>query len=157
MSNLSKALEAAGLGPLVYSQFRVPAPAPAPVNDNKTPGLIAWGTVGSLPSGVLVEGDGFETIDCDEKHVETTRVSHDVRIENPDNNKNWVEVARADSMNFNKTETTKKPGNNTSTASADFGGFEATPIEWSSFKPLGTENTKKCKLVVTLANKQRDA
>lgn len=137
--------------------FRLPKPPPADDNADVVPGRLCWGQVGSLPSAELVEGDSFETVNCDEQHDEVTRETQDVRIENPEEPEDWVEVERPNTFRMNKKETTKSPSSNTDTAAADFGDFSASPIQLSSFKPLGTETTKQCKLTIKMKNTQRAA
>jgi hypothetical protein len=95
-----------------------------------------------------VTGDSFEVLDCDERHAEVSRQTDDIRIENPDDSEQWVEVNRANKTIYNKTEKKVKPPSNSSSDNADFGDFSPTPVEFSSFNPLGAESEQKCKLTV---------
>ena len=136
---------------------RIPKAAPAAEGGDNPPGYLCWGTIGTLPTPETVVDDSFQTVDCQETHLEQSRESQVVKIENPENAQDWVEVDRANKMVFKKTENTKTPGSNTSTEPDVDGGFVFEPIVWESFRPLETTSSKKCKLTVTLNNKQRDA
>jgi len=140
-----------------YFAYRTKRPPPPLDNDDAPPGRLCWGSVGELPTAELPEEVGLETIDCDETHAEVSRETDDVRIENPDNAENWVEVERPKKFTMNKTETTKGANNNTDTASADLEAFRPEPIEFESFRPLETGSSKRCKLTVTIKNTQRAA
>lgn len=133
--------------------YRLPTPAPADTNDDAIPGHLCWGKVGNLPEGTLVTGDSFEVLDCDERHNEKSRKTDDIRIENPDDSEQWVEVRRANEIVFKKTEKKVKAPKNNSTAEPEgLLDFVPEPIEWESFKPEQSEETKKCLLTVKLNN-----
>jgi hypothetical protein len=140
-----------------YFGYRVKRPPPPLDNEDAPAGRLCWGSVGALPTAELPEETGFEVVDCDETHAEVSRETQDVRIENPESPQDWVEVERPDKFLMNKTEKKNSANNNTDTAEPDFGGFEATPIYREGFKPLGTEDQKKCKLTITIKNTQRAA
>jgi hypothetical protein len=158
MSRYSDALRAVDpkLGtPLFYNTFRIPSVPPADTNDAAPAGSLCWGTVGSLPNGELVTSDSFQVLDCTEQHAELkdTRKFDTIRITNPDDDQQWIDVDRAKTMYFNKTETTKGPKKNENLADpGDFGDFRFTPIQWSKFEPLGSEKSKRCRLTVSVQN-----
>ena len=136
---------------------RIPKAAPAAEGGDSPPGYLCWGVAGTMPTPAVVVDDSFQVVDCEETHLEQSRESQNVRITNPDEAEDWVEVDRANKMIFKKTETTKTPGSNSSTEPEDFGDFSPSEIVRESFKPLGSSSSKKCKLTVTLNNQQRDA
>lgn len=133
--------------------IRLPRAAPADTNDDSIPGHLCWGSVGKLPTGVLDTADSFEVLDCDERHAEVSRTSDDIRIENPDDSEQWIEVNRAKKTVYNKTEKTVGPPSNSSASEPEgIGDFSPSPIVREGFKPLGTGSTKKCRLTVHHAN-----
>jgi hypothetical protein len=127
--------------------FRLPKPAPADTNEDSIPGRLCWGQVGKLPEGKLVVGDSFETLDCDERHNEKSRKTDDIRIENPDDSEQWVEVRRANETTYNKIEKKVKAPTNSSTTVPE--GIEDYSLNISeAFNPVDFEDTNKCKLTV---------
>ncbi len=141
-----------------YRRFRVPTPAPADTGADNTPGRLVWGQLGTVPTPEVAESMGFEVVNCDETHIETDRISEKIKIENPDEPEDWVEVDRAKKYFFNKTE--KKYGKPSNTSASEPEGleyFHFEPIVWESFKPEGSEEKKRCRLAVSVKNTQIDA
>ncbi len=132
-----------------WSRERIPRAAPTPENEEKIEGLLCWGQVGDIPTGEPHTGTGFNTRDGNEEHFELSRESDQVRIENPSDPQDWVEVDRGKVLTIRKD--TKPAPSNTAGAAPDFGDFSASPIELSSFKPLGTE-TKSARYRLHLNN-----
>lgn len=129
--------------------YRLPAKPPADTNEDSIPGRLCWGQVGKLAEGKLVVGDSFEVLDCDERHNEISRKTDDIRIENPDDSEQWVEVRRANETTYNKTEKkVKAPKNTAGSEPEGLLDFVPEPIEFASFKPEQSEETNKCKLTV---------
>lgn len=141
-----------------FFNWRRPRPAPPPENEESVPGRLCWGALGALPAPKLVTNDSFEVLDCNERHVEASRVADDIRIENPDDSEQWVEVNRANKIVFNKTEKNLSANDNTSTIEPEgIGDFSPSSIVRESFQPLGTADTKRCKLTVNLNNGPKSA
>jgi hypothetical protein len=98
---------------------------------------------------------GFNVV-ADQTHTEVARQTEDVRIQNPNDPTQFVTVARAKEIFFRTAKLGSFPGFNTAGATADFGDFAPTPIQLSSFKPLGTE-TDPGALLVTFNNTKSNA
>ena len=60
-----------------YDRYRIPRP-PEFDPEGTSPGLICWGTVGAMPQAQPIPGVNLNV------NTERSRVSQDVRIENPD-------------------------------------------------------------------------
>lgn len=136
--------------------YRLPKPAPADANADSTPGHLCWGKVGKLAEGELVVGDSFEIVDCDEKHKEKSRKTDNIRIENPDDSEQWIEVERANEMLFKKTEKKSKAPTNSSTAAPEGIGDFTTQFQPFFFPEPGNQ-TNKCQLTVSLNNGPKSA
>jgi len=122
-----------------YSWFRLPAPADT---GEPPPGSICWGTVGEMPSPVALRSTDFNVRDS-----ETGRKSHPVRIENPDDPAQFINVDRADEITFNRRE--PKPAAGANTAASDAGGIAAyDPARQKAFKPASTAPATDTKVVV---------
>ncbi len=128
-----------------YSWFRLPLPA-----DGETPpGAICWGTVGDMPSPERLPGVDFNTVE--RKHTEKKRKERDVRIENPDDPEQYIQVKRADQIVFFVSELETKAGANTSAKPAE--GIAAyDPARIKSFQPTGGTTEKKGELEMNLKN-----
>jgi hypothetical protein len=96
-----------------YSRYRIPRPA-VPMEGETPPGLICWGTVGDLPSPQQLPNVDFNTKKSEE-HVEQKRESTLIRVENPDDPGQYIEVERADWILFLTTKQRSWPGPNTAT------------------------------------------
>jgi len=96
-----------------YSWFRLPLPADTTV----PPGAICWGTVGEMPSPVPLRAVDFNVA------TETSRKSSQVRIENPDDPMQYIEVERADEMVFGTV--IRRPMAGANTASLEAAGLAA--------------------------------
>lgn len=133
--------------------YRLPTPAPADTNDDAIPGHLCWGKAGKLAEGQLDTGDSFELVDCDEKHKEASRKTDNIRIENPEDDQQWVEVQRANTLVFNKTEKKQKAPKNSSASAPE--GIDEYTLEdevRDNFKSVDGASTNKCKLTVNLNN-----
>lgn len=120
----------------IYNRFRIP-PKP-PVEDTVSqPGHLCWGSVGALPTAEPAPMVSFNVV-ADQTHTEVSRKTEDVLIQNPNDPTQFVTVARSKEILFGTSKLGSYGGSNTDGAS-DFGDFEPTPIELSSFVPLGTE------------------
>jgi len=134
-----------------YSWFRLPQP---PAADPITPGTICWGTVGDMPSPEALPTTGFNVI-SKQKHEEQTRESTLVRIENPDNPEQYIEVERADYIKFLTTNERMKAGANTS-AQEPRGLAAYDPAARRLFQAADTAKTTETgSLGVTLKNGPR--
>jgi hypothetical protein len=150
-TDLDAFLAKAGGSRTVYNRFRIPRLPPVE-DDVSQPGHLCWGSVGSLPTAEPVPVMGFQVVEPQERNEEITRQSTTIRIEQEGNPQNYMLIDRADEILFK----TKHPGWTTATGSntdgaSDFGDFAPTPIELTSFKPLGTE--KEGRLLVKFNNK----
>jgi hypothetical protein len=128
----------------VYNRFRIPKPPPA-ADDVSQPGRLCWGSVGALPNATPVPMVSFNVVTAEETHTELERKSTNVRITNPDDptGQTYVVVDRADEILFKKNHKTRDGKDWTSSntdGASDFGDFAPTPIELTSFKPLGTDS-----------------
>lgn len=135
----------------LFFGIRLPRQAPADTNEESIPGKLCWGKLGSLASGTLAPKNGFEVVNCNETHVETKRETVDRRIASEEDPDTSILVKRLTKLHVNKTENTVgEPPNTSATEPEGIGDFSPSPIEFSSFKPLGTENTKRCRYTLTL-------
>ncbi len=131
--------------------YRLPKPPPADENEEAVPGRLCWGTTGELPTGELAESVGFDTSKCNEVHNETKRVTEDREIASEDDPDTSILVKRLKKLYVNKTETNEgEPSNSTTSEPEGLLDFVPEPIQWESFKPLETENKKRCRYVITL-------
>lgn len=135
-TDLDAFLAKAGGSRTVYNRFRIPQLPPVE-DDVSQPGHLCWGSVGALPTAAPAPTVGFQVV-ADATHTEISRKTETVRIENPDDPSQFVMADRSKELLFKTSELKSSGGSNTDGAS-DFGDFEPTPIELSSFKPLGTE------------------
>lgn len=136
-----------------YSKFRVPAPPPADTGADNTPGHLCWGQVGQVISPEVAATEGFEVVNNDETMVETTRESDKIKIENPDEPEDWVEVDRANKLYYNRTTNHYKKDSNTWSADPEgIGDFSPSPIEFSNFKPLGSTDRNRIRGIFTIKN-----
>jgi hypothetical protein len=85
-----------------YSHYRIPRP-PVAEEGGSPPGQICWGTVGQMPTADPAPTVGFTV--GSETYTETSRKSHTVRIENPDDPSQYVMEDRPDEVKFTKTVT----------------------------------------------------
>jgi len=116
----------------------------------QNPGLLCWGTVGTLPAPVPLT-TGFEVAKTE--HIEEWRETEPVRIENPDDPSQYVMAARTKRMGFEVHEVNPKfiVNNNTATGGedlSDFGGGEDLPVDLTK---RGT-NLRKSQLKVIFSN-----
>lgn len=139
-----------------FDRSRVPKPPP-PLETADVPGRLCWGQVGSLPSGEEVDTVQDFNVQKDEEHTEISRKSEDVRITNPDDDRDYVLVERGQNLIFVRVQKGKPlPNNAYNPTATDFGDFSPTPIELTSFKPLGTGD-KSSKYRMNLKNTPRSA
>jgi len=121
----------------------------------QNPGLLCWGTVGTLPAPVPLT-TGFEIAKTE--HIEEWRETEPVRIENPDDPEQYVMAARTKRMGFEVHEVNPQfvTNNNTSTGGekqpdelgGDFGGGGDLPVDLTK---RGT-TLKKSQLKVIFSN-----
>lgn len=133
--------------------YRLPTPAPADTNEDSVPGRLCWGQVGKLAEGELVTGDSFEVLDCDERQKEASRRTDNIRIENPDEPEDWVEVDRANTLVFHKTEKKQKAPTNSSASAPE--GIDEYTLEQEvhdAFNPVDGSQTNRCKVTMNLSN-----
>ncbi len=135
-----------------FRRTRLPRPAPADDNEDSVPGRLAWGEAGQMPTAELAPTVGFEIVKDNEVWTETSRVATDEEIVNPDDPNDKVIVNRPTSVKYNKNETKHDLAPNSSQDEIVDIGFHFTPIEWSSFTPLGYEHKHKSKVTVTVKN-----
>jgi hypothetical protein len=136
-----------------YRQDRIPRSLPEDKSEQH-PGRLCWGNTGELPQPKPVAGVGFNVV-FPEEHIEHSRQTTDVRIENPEDRSQYVIAKRTEEMIFNRITTGDAKGNNnTDTGGEDFGDFAPSPVEFSSFAPLGTRSAMG-KLKVTFNNKDQ--
>lgn len=137
----------ASFGPALidYRRDRIPRSLPEDKSEQH-PGRLCWGNTGELPKPEPLPGVDFNVV-YPEEHIEQSRITSDVRIENPDDSSQYVIAKRTEQMVFNKiTQGDATGNNNTSTGGSDFGDFAPSPIELSSFAPLGTRSAAKLKV-----------
>lgn len=108
----SEILPPLSTAPRMFRGYRIPRPAVELVGE-APPGLICWGTVGSLPSPIPLPTIGFNVVG--EEWKEWGRKSEDVRIENPDDPSQYIMDRRPTQVDFNKAEHGAKAGSNTAT------------------------------------------
>ena len=89
-----------------YDRFRIPRP-PEFDPEGTSPGLICWGTVGQMPQALPMPTVDFNV------YTERSRVSQDVRIENPDDPDQYVIADRAQEITFDSNQNNAPPGPNT--------------------------------------------
>jgi len=111
-----------------YDRHRIPRP-PEFDPEGTAPGLICWGTVGQMPQAQPMPGVDFNT------HTERSRVSEDVRIENPDDPSQYVIADRATEITFDTAGNAAPPAPNTSSKPAEFDGY--TPLQKAQFIASG--------------------
>jgi hypothetical protein len=97
---------------------RIARKPPRSTSEDDTPGLLCWGVVGDLPSAEPVPTTDFNV----ETHTEISRETTAVRIENPDDPEQHVNVDQTDSMTLKTTVPAEK--NNSATEGADLSQFE---------------------------------
>jgi len=113
-----------------YQRYRIPRP-PEFDPEGTTPGLICWGTVGQMPQALPMPGVDFNV------NTERSRVSEDVRIENPDDPSQYVIADRALEITFDSAGNAAPPGPNTSSQPAP-GMSDYTVAESEGFIPAGS-------------------
>lgn len=102
-----------------YAHYRIPRPA-VPEQGGSPPGQICWGTVGEMPTAEPVPTVSFEV---KEQWQETSRKSHLVRVENPDDPSQYVMEDRPEEIKFTKTITDSRGNTSTSSGTVDFSSF----------------------------------
>jgi hypothetical protein len=111
--------------------------------------FLSWGSAGKMPTAVSnTVGITF----CQENSKELTRKEHAIRVTQPTNSDNWVDVAKIDQMTLSKSEDKHELG-------SGFTGF-STP-NWSSIVgpeiagALDTASDRqsgKCKMTFVFGN-----
>jgi hypothetical protein len=111
-----------------FRGYRIPK-LPVPLEGETPPGLLCWGTVGNLPSP-----QQMPTVDFNVKSTETSRQERDIRIENPDDPTQYINVKRADQITFNRTNPQSSAGPNTA-APTPPGVSDYDAARQKSFRP----------------------
>ncbi len=155
---MASLIELLGLDPSgLFPGPRIPRPAPADEGIDHLPGNLCWGAVGNQPTPELAPSNGFNIVSCNERYTEVSRKTVDVRIENPDDAEQYIDVNRANELQGHKRENTTGPKDNSDALEPEgIGDFSPSPIVREGFKPLGTGNEKRCKFVITLNNGPRE-
>jgi len=92
-------------------------PPPAAASDDNKPGLLCWGKVGELPSAEPVPEVSFVV----QKHKEVSRETKPVRVENPDDPEQYVDVDQTEKMTLDKTVPAEKQNSATKDATSTEG------------------------------------
>jgi hypothetical protein len=111
-----------------FRGYRIPK-LPVPLEGETPPGLLCWGTVGNLPSP-----QQMPTVDFNVKKTEKKRVERPIRVENPDDPSQYIEVKRADQITFDTFEAKSSAGPNTS-APTPPGMAALDPAKQKLFRP----------------------
>lgn len=123
-------------------------PVPEPEEGVAT---ICWGKVGALPEPL---SSGFNTLRCEEEHIENERETDDIRITNPDDPEQWVEVRRANTLIFKKTNNRPRSASDHDTSynigENNFDDFNASVR--AGFELDDGNDDDECKLTVRLDN-----
>ncbi len=108
-TNLTNSPRFVGRKLLFAEQTRIKRKPPPTIGEEVRPGLLCWGTAGELPSGEPVPMVSVNV----ETHTEISRETTPVRIENPDDPDQHVNVDQTNKMKLRKTEPVEK--NNSAT------------------------------------------
>jgi hypothetical protein len=134
-----------------FDEKRTIRPPIVEEDEDDTPGRLCWGAPNDIPEPEFAPTVAFEVITKEEESwVEWDRESDTVKIENPEDSEDWVEVDRAKKLQYRKTATATPYEGNSSSTSTDFSNY--TEKEQESFVLASTPKTKRSNVKVTLMN-----
>lgn len=108
-------------------------PPKSTTEDESTPGLLCWGVAGQMPTPERVPTVSFEV-------TETDRETTPVRIENPDDPNQYVDVLQTNKMKLNVPVPQEK--NNSSTADADIHSLDVAGTGTFQKQTESTDSTR---------------
>lgn len=116
--------------------------------------VIEWGAPGDAPAATEITHDpatggiSFEVVHCDDKFSEKDRKFDTIRISQPDNPENYVDVQRINKITFNK----KSEGNNMTMYNNSTTSFVAMPMYDDNNYFANTADGNKCNSSFSLKN-----
>lgn len=128
--------------PLALATGQIPIPS---VETQVNPAVLQWGNVGTLPTPNF----GVNFTVCTENWTEKKRTVKSVRITNPSDSSQYIDINRATQIAFDKTNSLNDPSTDwTSYTEANLNVFDAQMQ--AAFSTVDGSSSNKCGVTMNL-------